>query len=358
MFSQFRNAVEQLEQLASQQISNTGRRPANSSGSTSSQTSSVETFRSPKNSMDESRRSTSMSSPTPSQLAESALSNFRKTLMASRSGSPAPPPHLPDKDPSIQSRVGRTLEERLRASFTIGEASERTTPEPSKVATPAESNVDPAAIQLPHSPVLQAARSSLDGAQSEGEVIEEIMPQETNRQRGVSASTAETKDAPTDPLPGLSHDEKGTSDTNVDNIPIERTKSPDTFSEPLAIVDNDVPGDNTSNTPTLGVTETMDGAKDDGSVSVQELTEGSVSNYQSLPVSPQYSASATSEENSEIEQLRERLKLVEQRFAGEICSILVYRSRVFTVNRYFHFVQTNTGREVRCGSGFEISYAC
>lgn len=313
MFSQFRNAVEQLEQLATNQISNTGKRPPNhSSASTSSQTSSInEMHRSPKNSIDESRRS--MTSPTPSQLAESALSNFRKTLMASRSGSPAPPSHLPEKDhPQTHARPARTLEERLRASFVIGEASEKSSPQLSKVATPtAESEVDPVTVQLPHSPVLQAQGSPSESVPSENEVVpKELVPPEEESQHLEHATAATVTQVEEEPSVETSQDGNDSSNIKVD-VSIERVASPDTLLEPATAVAksfNDAPEGTLSNTPTVGVTEITD------SESRNELTEESASNYQSLPVSPQYASSA--EDTPEIEQLRERLKLVEQRFTG------------------------------------------
>ncbi|GJJ08777.1 hypothetical protein Clacol_002996 [Clathrus columnatus] len=294
MFSQFRTAVEQLEQLATQQITTTGKRPVNNgTGTPSSQASNAEIHRSPKNSMDEGRRSMSTGSPTPSQLAESALSNFRKTLMSSRSGSPAPS-HSSEKDHLHTSqRVGRTLEERLRASFTIGEASEKTTPQPSKIPTPAEPELDPGAIELPRSPVLEEGPSG-------DEIVEHIFA--TNELNT-------TENVESDPTPIASNQE-------VDDPPIQRVASPDTLIEPTIIsTDNSLStsGDESfPNAPTLGITEVLNEVDD--SISGVHATEESASNYQSLPVSPQDAASAASQESAEIEQLRERLRLVEQRF--------------------------------------------
>lgn len=88
------------------------------------------------------------------QLAESALLNLRKSLSSGRSGSPSP-----STSPTHASRnVHLSLEERLRASFTIGEASTGTTPDVSTRASPSvdERPASPASTPLPQSPALDA----------------------------------------------------------------------------------------------------------------------------------------------------------------------------------------------------------
>ncbi|KAJ7487679.1 hypothetical protein B0H11DRAFT_1721098 [Mycena galericulata] len=100
---------------------------------------------------------------TTGQLAESALSNLRKSLASQRPTSPgqkSPPPTRPQKS---------TLEDRLRATFTIGEASSETSPAVSSrvspVLPPVENHVEapeselriepmsPSSVPLPDSPV-------------------------------------------------------------------------------------------------------------------------------------------------------------------------------------------------------------
>ena len=102
-----------------------------------------------------SRRSIDLLS-TPSTLAESALTNLRKSLVAS------PPigtrPDTPPRDtrtiPAAGASRGLRLEDRLRASFTVGDASNSTTP---GAATPASQPGDPLTTALPKSPELDSA---------------------------------------------------------------------------------------------------------------------------------------------------------------------------------------------------------
>lgn len=80
--------------------------------------------------------------PSTGQLAESALSNLRKSLASQRPASPgqkSPPPPRAHKS---------TLEDRLRANFTIGEASNESTPAVSSRVSPAPPPVDKPAEEL------------------------------------------------------------------------------------------------------------------------------------------------------------------------------------------------------------------
>ena len=67
-----------------------------------------------------------------SQLADSALSSLRKTLASQRPASPA----STAKSPEGQPRPRTTLEDRLKAKFAIGEASNGTSPSQSTRSTP------------------------------------------------------------------------------------------------------------------------------------------------------------------------------------------------------------------------------
>lgn len=67
-----------------------------------------------------------------SQLADSALSTLRKTLVLQRPASPARSTSSSDDQP----RPRTTLEDRLKAKFAIGEASNGTSPNPSVRSTP------------------------------------------------------------------------------------------------------------------------------------------------------------------------------------------------------------------------------
>jgi hypothetical protein len=103
---------------------------------------------------------TSRSVPS-SQLAESALSNLRHSLAsrrpASPDSSPQPPKIANHGFHEAGSKLRLNLEERLRASFTIGEASNGTTPSeslrPSPVPLPpSEHPLSPELVPLPDSP--------------------------------------------------------------------------------------------------------------------------------------------------------------------------------------------------------------
>lgn len=72
----------------------------------------------------------SLSSPT--QLADTALSTLRKTLVTQRPASPVPK----GSPPEGQTRQRTTLEDRLRAKFAIGDASNGTSQAPSARSTP------------------------------------------------------------------------------------------------------------------------------------------------------------------------------------------------------------------------------
>lgn len=87
--------------------------------------------------------------PPPAQLAESALSNLRKTLVTQRPGSPGIKSSSSGPDLSARSRT--TLEDRLRAKFVLGEASGGTTPSQSQKTSPASTPVP--VIDHPLSPV-------------------------------------------------------------------------------------------------------------------------------------------------------------------------------------------------------------
>ncbi|EJD55611.1 hypothetical protein AURDEDRAFT_109873 [Auricularia subglabra TFB-10046 SS5] len=154
MFSSFRSTVEALAQ-------------------------GVERPKTPDQNGGQSRRSVDLFG-TPSQLAESALSNLKKSLATTHNGQPSTP------SSSVGRAAGRatsmSLEDRLRASFTVGEASRATTPgTPGRPGTPSQlkdeqpgtPEMDPLSVALPMSPVsrtaspvveLQARRDSQAGS--------------------------------------------------------------------------------------------------------------------------------------------------------------------------------------------------
>ncbi|KAF4572848.1 hypothetical protein EYR36_007358 [Pleurotus pulmonarius] len=166
MFSSFRNALENLAQVPLEnQVVRRGSDPLSAAGTGRDQPSrsaSLDIQGSP-------------SSPSPSSsshLAESALLNLRKSLASNRSGSPGPGrPKSPAVATSVSDGVIRPaksrLEERLRASFTVGDLSSRgSTPESSARATPSPAPTNnppeavPSAISLPDSVPVSPSVSS------------------------------------------------------------------------------------------------------------------------------------------------------------------------------------------------------
>ncbi|KAJ3823618.1 hypothetical protein F5880DRAFT_501208 [Lentinula raphanica] len=153
MFSQFRHAVETFAPLPRNSTEEAGH---NDGGSTSPHP-----------------RSQSGDFTSPTHLAENALSslsNLRKSFSPTLPGSPSSPsqksPVTPR--PSTPRPYKSTLEERLRAAttFTIGEASNSTTPQPSARASPAPSilqkdqPLSPSSTPLPDSPISSPSSNS------------------------------------------------------------------------------------------------------------------------------------------------------------------------------------------------------
>ncbi|KAF9229358.1 hypothetical protein BS17DRAFT_689886 [Gyrodon lividus] len=158
MFSQFRQAVESLAQPPPRQSQDNG--SLMDGDNTRSRSPDVNSL----------RQSSTHSS---AQLAENALMNLRKSLATQRSASPAPPntgnlqprsgspgPSSLPKNNSDSGLRKTTLEERLRASFVVGDASEGSTPHPStRVSSPplvsvTQHPLSPTSTPLPESPNL------------------------------------------------------------------------------------------------------------------------------------------------------------------------------------------------------------
>ncbi|KAF8523131.1 peroxisomal membrane anchor protein conserved region-domain-containing protein [Hysterangium stoloniferum] len=247
-----------------------------------------------------SRRSLNLTNP--NQLAESARSNLRKTLMSSRSSSPVPS-HSQEK---AQPRRTITLEERLRASFIVGEASERTTPDVSKVHTPNE--VDPAAVELPLSPgTLPFTPSQELPLTSLEEALDPLGAQLSPTPSRSVISSLPTASFNVDYIPSpITVEINAYKDDAQLNILNESSSS--SPSVEMAVADQQQPpqahavenlGPSSSQNP---VTKETDDA-----ISQTELSLAQAE----IPDS----SSATAEElEIDVEKLRERLKLVEQRF--------------------------------------------
>ncbi|KAF8078550.1 hypothetical protein FPV67DRAFT_1465648 [Lyophyllum atratum] len=147
MFSQFRQAVENLAPVPRQSLDEASgdarREPASRSSS-----------------LDLPLRSSSPMSS--SQLAESALSNLRKSLATQRSGSVGALPKSAGPTPPREARKKSTLEDRLRAAtFAIGEASNTTSPEVSRKPSPSATSAVSDHPLLPSSaPLSDSAHAS------------------------------------------------------------------------------------------------------------------------------------------------------------------------------------------------------
>lgn len=150
MFTQFRQAVENLAPQPRQGSNATASDEHHESASRSSSLDS------------HARPSSPLSS---SQLAESALLNLRKSLATQRAGSPVTSQKPVGVHPTGRSKS--TLEDRLRAAtFAIGEASNTTSPDvstrasPSPIVAAADYPLSPSSTPLPSSPPLSPAISA------------------------------------------------------------------------------------------------------------------------------------------------------------------------------------------------------
>ena len=168
MFSQWRQAVETFAQSTQGQHSP---KPSQDASAARSSTDSL-------------RQTTSSG-----QLADSTKSSLKKSIANQRSSSPAPRASVSDQGAGRSPGHRTTLEDRLRAKFTIGDATTSTTPsgssKPSRAPTPVtdhplspspsprptspdidqadfEHPLSPTSIPLPQSPVLISADHSTE----------------------------------------------------------------------------------------------------------------------------------------------------------------------------------------------------
>lgn len=218
-----------------------------------------------------------------SQLAESALSNLRKSLTSPRSASPGTSARSPSSGVARDPLQKSSLEERLRASFTIGDVSNGPTPDVSARASPApraptvEHPLSPSTIPLPDSPSLPP-------------VLEENSP-DRPESPGVTPQPLVPPLAPTEsesPKPESPAKEGG-----------------DTMAEEY-IPEEPVPQDPSPAEPTA---KSIPDPATEPSVEVVPVAEESIAGG---PIVEEPLASA---EDVDVDALQERLKLVEQRFA-------------------------------------------
>jgi hypothetical protein len=224
---------------------------------------------SPSRSQKEPANSRSTQSPLSStELAESALQNLRKSLASRRTASPgqstSPIRNASHSENDLRPKLN--LEERLRATFTIGDVSNATTPSPSpappqvpSTSTQAsERPLSPASTPLPLSPTLSPAEENHNPLDLTSNPTVEAPP---------PAIDASAPSAPQD-------EEANDSDLHLTPIDSEVTKSANVDLGPPPQSPSILPGENP------------------------------------LPNLP----------SADFDAVQQRLKLVEQRFSG-ICSV-------------------------------------
>lgn len=329
-----------------------------------------------------------------SQLAESALSSLRKSLASQRPASPStsqssttsPPQAEASPTPAPKPRLaGRsTLEDRLRAKFAIGDASNASTPsasaraspspasavdhplavsssppkEQSQLAKPPPDLLSPTSIPLPDSPLVSPVTDacfSLDVAQG-NELSQELSPELTDPpsetventllDHQASASLEPTEVAPIAEQPLSLDDTKLSEDKQSEDIyearPLQVASPSNECQDLVAYPTNEgtspdsdasdrlqdsqhveaVPAEEHAHTdrkPTLG-----DGPTEVVSVSVSNgdatpaptvlvRDKASMESEVPRPMTPVGKAI----DGLDVDALQKRLKLVEQRFAGE-----------------------------------------
>lgn len=269
MFSQFRQVVETLVQDSTN--------PAGESSANS--------------------RSRSLDANTSSPpLAES---NLRKSLAAQRvanspqrrSTSPGPS-SLPKHATDVGARKSR-LEERLRATFTIGDSPGSTTPNPSSRASPApdasiaQHPLSPESIPLPGSPtqpVVRVPQSPIS------------LPKENNVPVDDLGSSSPQPQNSIDPPSAQDGTDVGAA---VSSEPTPEPTGHDTLTQP---------GDIIASHPGLPSNEEIE------TVDIQPAISSVPNNGETAFAPASVSVKSC---DTDVEALQERLKLVEQRFAGD-----------------------------------------
>ncbi|KAJ3935388.1 MAG: hypothetical protein NXY57DRAFT_502190 [Lentinula lateritia] len=305
MFSQFRHAVETL---APHPRISTDETPHSDGDSPSSNP-----------------RSQSIDLTSPTQLAENALSSLsslRKSFSPTLPGTPSPPntksPSTPR--PSTPRPYKSTLEERLRAAtaFTIGEASNSTTPQPSARASPAPSivprdqplsPVSPLSTPLPESPISQSSTESEPPQDPLGNLSLDVNPSgrvepPTDATVSVDLAVGNLETSEKRSHPGPAPDVIGTTTENSSNT----EEQVDGIVEGIAQDEVIAPIELNAFKDTKEATDTE---------AAEEPSISPINKVQALDSESSSSTSVTlvpSSTTTTVEVLQERLKLVEQRF--------------------------------------------
>jgi hypothetical protein len=250
--------------------------------------------------------------------------NLRKVMASQRAGSPGPSssrlPRSASPSPSVlrnaETTKGRkmNLEERLRAKFVIGEASNSTTPDASKSTSPTPDPmstpeavpgrvVSPASIPLPESPLVTAAVL----AEGPSDSLELSSPYDAHQH--IPSPLSETDSMTVSPTP-----------LSPAAIPPPLPEAVE--EEPSADPEERIPSDKDENN-TLETTHDSENPPADSTSPVPEALSPQNPSSTEDAASPdsrdQFSLSAPETLESPVppvESLQKRLKLVEQRFAG------------------------------------------
>ncbi|KAI0361218.1 hypothetical protein OH77DRAFT_407658 [Trametes cingulata] len=440
MFTQLRHAVESIAQTPK----TTGSPESGASGSEAPARSSLDSL----------GIRTSLSSS--SQLAETALSSLRKTLVTQRPASPAnnaqvassPPESAATPAPKPRPATRTTLEDRLRAKFAIGDASNASTPATSSRASPAAVAVadhplagpssrsstpdipvvkgppnplSPASTPLPDSPLVSpslepplslAASAASISAASPPEPLEtqsrpdpipsvplpadpepdtpklldpraresEPVAESAQGDSKTSSHPEEPSDTVTTSVPEEEAALASAPPEEAAAIPVElelnpeasdaaevaeRPPSSDAPREPVPSTQN-TPEELQSDAPKIGVLPEPvppAGTSPEEPSAVPEVTTSDPdvppSDAPASQVHPQTDAavsrgsldipsrSATPDvkgsDKTDVEALQKRLKLVEQRFAGKLTSVLPRILRIHILVRCFYLLQASSG---------------
>lgn len=306
MFSQFRQVVETFVQESTHP-------GGESSADTRSRSLDVNTSR----------------SPSSTQLPEPALSNLRKSLAVQRVASTSPqrrstspgPSSLPKNSADTSARKSR-LEERLRASFTIGDSPGSPTPN----ATPSRASPAPDAIRVTQHP-LSPESIPLPGSPTQvapdPPANDPVVPISSSQP---SVSITNESDVPVDdlgsssPQPQDSIVPPGAQDQVDVTAHVSADAGATVSYEPISVASEvDTSPSYTNQDVQPGyvlVTSPSDTLSDGdiGAVNTPPAISSAADNEQSSSV-------AVNSSDADVEALRERLKLVEQRFSGNFLHI-------------------------------------
>ena len=225
-----------------------------------------------------------------------------------------PPSQIPDKDISSSKHI-RSLEERLRASFALGDASEQTTPDASKLPSPGE--IEPASVALPLSPGPELLPPPTEEAFDPLGVQLSPSLSQTFRSPPVLATEMEQLSVESS-IQDLVSDTKSPHPASLPQSP---APSFPPVEPPPQIVSPPPEPPKAANPPSGTLDEDLpNGAAFAAPTPNQRLVDLSILREDSRPSTPRpLSPLLHEDQEQDVEKVRERLKLVEQRFSGKCC---------------------------------------